>query len=62
MTPDEIDDEAYGLVEDHLDAGIEFLTVSETLWDQGYEDVSDEDIRAVFEAANAKIQELKRHL
>lgn len=59
MTEDEIDDLAYGMVEDKLDEGIEFLDAVEAVADN-YEGASDEDARAVFEAANTYMLELKR--
>jgi len=48
MTPEEIEDAATQLVVEHLDEGIGYLTVSEAL----FEEVSEEDTKAVFDKAN----------
>jgi len=51
MTPEEIEDAATQLVVEHLDEGIEYLTVSEALFEE-HEEVSEEDTKAVFDKAN----------
>lgn len=59
MSEDEIDDLAYGIVEDYLEDGPEHIAIVEATHDN-YEDASDEDIDAVAAKVREYLNQIHR--
>jgi hypothetical protein len=59
MSEDEIDDLAYGIVEDYLDEGPEFISVAEVVSDNA-DDPDDDDFRAVHDKVREYLADLHR--
>lgn len=58
MDEDDRDDFAYGVIEDYLREGPEYLTIVEGLADNGYEDYTDEDVDYIESLVNRTLGKL----
>lgn len=58
LTPQATDDAARAVVEDYLDAELEYLTVAEYL-DELFPDADPDDLLAVYEAATILLRNLR---
>lgn len=60
MTPEQQIEEANRILRDHLDDGIEFLSVEETLWVNSDEEPSEEDVSEVYALVSNALANLSR--
>ena len=61
MTPEQIETEAKRLVRDHLEDGIEFLSISDSVG-QAYGSVSEDDVQDVSDLVDDILSDLSRTL
>lgn len=60
MTPEQQIEEANRILRDHLDDGIEFMSVNEILWENSDEEPSEEDVSEVYALVSNALANLSR--
>lgn len=60
MTPEQQIEEANRILRDHLDDGIEFLAVTEILWENSDEEPSEEDVSEIYALVSNALSNLSR--
>lgn len=60
MTPEQQIEEANRILRDHLDDGIEFMSVNEILWENSDKEPSEEDVSEVYALVSNALANLSR--